>query len=493
MQGNLETSGGSLGHRADLASKYDSFWSITTSFFLSLFVLIEALSLLRHDALITSAWDLGIFHQATWLISEGHIPFSTFLGQHILADHASMWLYLIALPFKLFPYAQTLLTIQALAVALAIFPLALISRNQGLSTRQTAATLFAYCLFPPVINISLFDFHPETIAIPFFFLLFLAQLRRKFLLFIASAVAIALTKEVLALSVAAYGLSCILLGRQRLFGLIALCIGTGWFAFATMHLIPSLAIGDFTTNRFISRFKGLGNSYSEIALNSITKPWIFVARLASQRNLNFLFCFLAPIAYVFKPCSKNIYFYLIASSPVLATILLTTSNAETSLSRQYCLALIPYASMLVVDWLSWANSGKTISPKAARVVIIFALFGFAAFSRVDETIRLVARTPPTHREAIQSALEMVPPDASIITTDKIAAQTSDRKLVQMLDESDKTDPSIYQYILIDNLNPGWKNSKSGNAKIEAKAVTSGCAIAAKRSLVTLYHCPKTKS
>lgn len=477
-------------NRAESASKCHSFWPITTIFSLSLFILIEALSLLRHGAFLTSAWDMGIFYQATWLISKGHIPFSTFLGQHILADHASMWLYLIALPLKLFPYAQTLLTIQALAVALAIFPLALISRNQGLSTRQTAATLFAYCLFPPVINISLFDFHPETIAIPFFFLLFLAQIRRKPLLFITSAVAIALTKEILALSVAAYGLSCILLGRQRLFGFIALCVGTGWFAFATMHLIPSLAIGDFTTDRFISRFKGIGNSYSEIALNSITKPWILVAKLASQRSLNFLFCFLAPIAYAFKPCSKNIYFYLIASSPVFATILFTTSDAETSLSRQYCLPLIPYALMLVVDWLSWTNSGKIKSQKATRIVIIFALFGLAAFSRIDETAKDIIRTPPTYREAIQRALNMVPHHASIITTDKIAAQISDRKLVQMFDESDKTDPLAYKYILIDRLNPGWQNSKSGNAKIEAKAISRGCVIAAKGTLVTLYHCPK---
>ena len=489
MQGRSKPRAMAFTHRLALAFKGNTTWAIATFFFLSLFAIIECLSILRHDALITSAWDLGIFDQATWLISEGRIPFSTFLGQHILADHASIWLYLIALPFKIFPYAETLLTIQALAVAVAIFPLAMISQSRGLSTRKTAAILFAYCLFPPIINISLFDFHPETIAIPFFFLLFLAELRRNLLMFVAAAVAISLTKEVLALSVAAYGLSCILLDRKSFLGAIALGIGIGWFAFATMYLIPDLAIGEFTTNRFITRFTGIGDSYAEIALNLATKPMIFARRLACIRNLNFLFCFFVPIAYAFRPCSRYIYAYLIASAPALAIILLTTSNAETSLSRQYCLALVPYALMIVVDWFAWTNSEKRNSNIPARISILFALFGFAAFSHVDETARLIAGTQQSYKAAIQSSLSMIPPDASIITTDKIAAQISNRSHIQMLDESKNVDPSMYQYILIDNSNPGWRNRKSRNAEIEISATSNGCLIISKDSFATLYQCP----
>jgi hypothetical protein len=86
-------------------------------------------------------------------------------------------------------------------------------------------------------------------------------------------------------------------------------------------------------------------------------------------------------------------------------------------------------------------------------------------------------------------LSMIPPDASIITTDKIAAQISNRSHIQMLDESKNVDPSMYQYILIDNSNPGWRNSKSRNDEIEISAASNGCLIISKDSFATLYQCP----
>ena len=43
---------------------------------------------LRHSWFQTSSWDLGIFDQATYLISQGLIPNSSLLNFHILGDHA---------------------------------------------------------------------------------------------------------------------------------------------------------------------------------------------------------------------------------------------------------------------------------------------------------------------------------------------------------------------------------------------------------------------
>ena len=48
---------------------------------------------LRHAWFQTSSWDLGIFDQATYLISQGLAPNSTLLNFHILGDHGSLVLY----------------------------------------------------------------------------------------------------------------------------------------------------------------------------------------------------------------------------------------------------------------------------------------------------------------------------------------------------------------------------------------------------------------
>lgn len=44
-------------------------------------------SSLRHQLFHSAAWDLGIFDQAVYLISQGQSPISSFLGFHILGDH----------------------------------------------------------------------------------------------------------------------------------------------------------------------------------------------------------------------------------------------------------------------------------------------------------------------------------------------------------------------------------------------------------------------
>src|SRR4051794_10822983 len=40
-----------------------------------------------YDRFGMQAFDLGIFDQATWLISKGHIPLVSVRGVHILGDH----------------------------------------------------------------------------------------------------------------------------------------------------------------------------------------------------------------------------------------------------------------------------------------------------------------------------------------------------------------------------------------------------------------------
>ena len=57
-------------------------------------------------------FDLAIFDQAVWLISRGETPFVTVRGLHILADHFSIILYLLAPLYWLAATPKTLLLAQ---------------------------------------------------------------------------------------------------------------------------------------------------------------------------------------------------------------------------------------------------------------------------------------------------------------------------------------------------------------------------------------------
>ena len=467
------------------------FWINSSAFFLILFFCVSGLSLGRHEALLSSAYDLGIFNQAMWLITNGQEPFSTFIQHHILADHASFVLYIIALPYALWQTPEALLVLQAAIVSSAIFPLALLCRDAGLLNSQIALVMLAYCLFPPVINISLFDFHPDILVLPLLFLMLLGHARNNIWVFLISALCICASKEIFGLSILAYGLACVIAHRDFKYGLLAIAMGASWFMFATRWVIPYFSGNDpsFSLSRNLYRFNGLGDNPRAMLLNAISRPWLFIARIFSARSFIFAASFIGPIAYIFWGGRKNLLFYLIASVPTLLFIILSVSGAEVSLSRQYCLPLVPYAIMLVKDWLVWINSTKAKNKFASVVIIIFTVAGFVGFTRALRTAAdVVVKVPSTYVRIVHQTISQIPQSASVYTSDKIASQLSGRRLVEMIDQDRLLNPRDFNYVLIDNKNPGWLNSEIGNSELRHLAIRDQCSQAANNSALTLYKC-----
>ena len=121
---------------------------------------------LRHAWFQTSSWDLGIFDQATYLISKGLPPNSSLLDFHILGDHGSFVLYPIGWLSIIFPSVKLLFVLQGLALSLTIFPLAKLAQKNNLSKKFTITSLFVFLLYPVIFNVAIFDFHPEVLAVP---------------------------------------------------------------------------------------------------------------------------------------------------------------------------------------------------------------------------------------------------------------------------------------------------------------------------------------
>ena len=78
-------------------------------------LVLFAASSLRHFLFQSTAFDLGIFDQAIYLISQGENPISSFLGFHIIGDHAAGIFYPLALLYKVYPSVYWLFVVQALA------------------------------------------------------------------------------------------------------------------------------------------------------------------------------------------------------------------------------------------------------------------------------------------------------------------------------------------------------------------------------------------
>src|SRR6185503_17308708 len=92
--------------------------------------------------------DLGLFYQTHWLIAHGEAPFNTVMGMHALADHMELLDYVVAPLLRLHEGPVTLLFVQALAVASAVFPAAWLADELLDSEWAGLATAWVWLMAP---------------------------------------------------------------------------------------------------------------------------------------------------------------------------------------------------------------------------------------------------------------------------------------------------------------------------------------------------------
>lgn len=464
---------------------------VTVVFAAATFAASFYLSFWRHASYGSSSHDLGIFAQATWQICTGNSPISSFLGVHILADHASFFLYALSAPYCLLKTPSVLLFFQSLFIALGCIPLALIGRHKGLVNLQVAAVLLAYALYPVVINITLFDFHPDVLAVPLFFVLFLSFELSNVVVFCVSLLAIASTKAVLSLTLISYGLAILLFRRQKKMGAIALGFGVFWYVFAAKIIITVFSEGRFTIDRHAGHFKGLGSSSTEIMVNALSRPDVTLPRIFSDRTADFLGRVFSPVAYAIAGINKNYWFYLVSSLPTLAICLLSTSKHYVSDSRMYMLPLVPFLMLMVVDYYCWSN--HRLRQRFRQIpLVVGVLISVIAFESFTDTFRLAGkldRSVQSRTDALDRLVGMVPADRSVLTSDKVAPHLSDRNLIRILDATVDQKPEEFDYILLDKIVPGWLNSDRYNQDVyDDLTARSGCLLIDDSDEAALFQC-----
>ena len=141
-----------------------SFWVISAL----LVALFWGLAALKHALLQSTGFDLGIFDQVAWHMSQGLQPYSTINnGLHHMGDHGAWAFYAIAPLYWLTPSVHWLFFTQALGLILTAWPLWHLGAQAGLKPRERWLICGLWWLQPVAFNVNLFDFHPETWAMPF--------------------------------------------------------------------------------------------------------------------------------------------------------------------------------------------------------------------------------------------------------------------------------------------------------------------------------------
>ncbi|MEH1768686.1 MAG: DUF2079 domain-containing protein [Nostoc sp.] len=412
-------------------------------------------SSLRHELFQSNGFDLGIFDQAVYLISQGEPPISSFIGFHILGDHATWIFYPLALLYKIYPSVYWLFAVQAVALALGALPTWHLARQAGLKENQAIAIVFVYLLQPLVFNANLFDFHPEVIAVPLLLVAVLAARLGQLGWFCLSIFVVLGCKEILSLTVAGMGVWLLLFEKRRLYGAIALGAGVAWFLIATQVIIPFFNSAEATA---LVRYSYLGNSVLGIAKNIVFQPGLILGKVFLWDNLEYLVLMLAPVIWWLSPPGIK---PLVGAIPCLALNILADYPPQKNLIFQYSLPALPFLLLAVISSLA---AGRGLLQNK-RAIILWSLVVFLSLAKFTFFGGKYLKSIDTW-QATKQAIAQIQTQGSVYTTAQISPHLSHRKLITFTNnDSPPADLNTYNYVLLNVRHPSWSNTQEFAASL----------------------------
>ena len=408
--------------------------------------LFSWLSVARHASFSSGRFDLGNMVQAVWSTAHGRLLESTDVSGvqfNRLGAHADPILVLFAPLFRVWPAPESLLLVQAVAVALGALPAFWLGRLWLRDDRMAVAAAAAYLLYPPLQFAVLFDFHPVTLAAPLLlYCIWAAEMARWWTLGVCGALA-ALTQEQVGLMLVtlAVWLAVRHPGRRRAAAVLA-GSALAWVALANAVIIPHFAVAAVSPH--LGRYRALGSDPGEILTTLLVRPWEVAGVVATPGRALYLVILLAPLlglpllAPLLAACAL----------PQLAINLLASTGPAQQIEYHYAAVLVPFliaAAIMGLARLREQRSPVWLHRLMQRPALVAG--GLAAAVALSG-VRLgplpiwehvpgvgwpgaphLRFEPDARARAIERALAIIPPTAPVSASNDAGAHLSARRRI----------------------------------------------------------------
>jgi uncharacterized membrane protein len=410
----------------------------------------------NHVRLGTAGYDMGIENNLVWNAAHFNAPlFKTSViggptSTHI-GYHETYISYLIGIPYRLAPYPESLLALQATLIGGAALPLyAFAKRHLG---PWLACLIAVICVFyAPMHGSNLYDFHYLPFApILLWTTLWLLEARRDRLATVAVILTLANREDMSALLMV-IGAYLILTGERPRAGLLVTIVGGVYFVTVKLILMPHFLHG---WSAYVNQYQDLlpegDKGYGGVLKTVFGNPGYTTTTLLESEKAAYLMQIMSPL--VFFPWRRPIG--LLCTLPgFFFTLLATKYPPLTEISFQYTAYWTAFLFIAVVANLTWlkrvereaaqAPDAEQAVPRAraSRRAWIVAMAvatlatsyqmglilqqntawgGFSPF-RVGLSPADKARHADLH-----SLIKQIPPTASVAASEMLVAQISSRK------------------------------------------------------------------
>ncbi|HZS94492.1 MAG TPA: DUF2079 domain-containing protein [Chloroflexota bacterium] len=411
------------------------------------------LSVARHAAFQSHAFDLGNMDQAVWNTLHGNLLRFTdmAIGHQVLtsrlAIHVEPALILMAPLYLIHSGPETLLVVQALVVASGGAAAYLLARRAGIGPQLSLVFPLAYFLYPSLQNAVLDDFHAVTLSAALLLWALYFASAGSIVGFAVMAVLATATKENIGLLVAMIGIALVVRGRR--WGWPALVLGVAWFLICVELIIPHF--NPAGASPYLGRYGYLGHGLGAITRTALTDPGLILHTLVSPGRLGYLGNLLTPFGYV-PVLGLPV---LLLAAPSLAINMLSADPRMYSGFYQYSAEVTPFVVAASIAAVAGAarigpHSVRQVAPPVLGGLIVLAsAYSTYAYGFSPIASGFVIPSAGSHQAIERSILLKIPSSAVVAAADEIEPHVSDRKTVYMLPTIQPRNGPPAQYIVLD--------------------------------------------
>ena len=365
--------------------------------------------------------DTAIFVQALWSTLHGRFFWDSGLNMSFFGDHGGFIFIPLVPVFALFPYVGTVLFLQSFFIALAAIPVFLVARRVLSDQLAAWMLMIAFLFFPTIVSQHVNQVHDTQFILPFILFAFYFFEAERFRWFVVFAVLSCLGKENMPLTLIMFGVYAALQRRQWKWIVTPIAIGATALGLLFKVIMPYFR-GDRPYRSF-AYFGPLGNSPLEVIGSVVTKPGTFFGVLLSAQNIFFFIQLIQPVGWVLPFLSLPVIFVL----PDLMVNLLADNTALKVIRWHYNMTVGAFLLVATIfsigklsGWLSHRYGSARYAAGLGVLVACLSVSHWFFWFDINEY-----RRPPQH-EALVEALELVPPDASILVPHPMLAYAASR-------------------------------------------------------------------
>ena len=412
----------------------------------------------RHKTFGTAVYDMGIFVQmyhsmitdfSLVTTCERENPISHF------AVHFSPIFYTLYPFYKLFPKPETLLIAQAFLAASGFVPTYLICRKYKFSNVMSFMFSLVYIFSTSVLTPCNYDFHENAFLPPLLMWFFYAIEKKKIPLIYIMAILVLMVKEDAAFYVMCAGLYMFFSGKNKRHGIVIFLMAVAVFS-SVLYFLSSFGEGAMTNRTFGNLMQEYDGGFGDVIKTALSNPMYFISECFKEEKVKFVLIMLMPL--MFMPFVTKKPSHLLLVIPFLVTNLASGYVYASKFDFQYVFgtsACLIYAALINISDLDEKNMKRIIPLMALASVFMFTANDTRCLANLERY--LDKKDEYDRRQAI---LELIPEDASVLTTSFQQPHVANRKESYVFDAGNATEPNTCDFVVIDITTfDDWKQDK----------------------------------